>query len=406
MDVVQLWKDRSKGFWGEAIRYLRLLGNSGFMFSLYALFLAGGYFYPAFIEWLPDTFPAALVIAGLFTYLLTRCPIRTFLKRGDLVFLLPLEPRLQPFFRNSVMYSVIMQSVTIAVIFLLLGPLFEDRVSPETSYFYSVLALLLLVNAWNNAARWAEVRLQEEEKRRLHAGVRGVINAVFCGFLFTTAPFWLIGAVCVIMACLYSFYHISLLRQHPLKWEVLLEMEEKRLSAFYRFVQSFTDVPHIKMSVKRRRFLTAISDRLLWRSGSVYYVLYGKAFIRSGEYFGMYMRLLLVGALVMYAFPYDWFRLGVGLLFLYMTSVQLRSLWYHLDITIWPDLYPVSWKEKKSAFQLLLKQLLIFQTFLLAIIYWLVGTSLLPGFLLLAAGIGAVFLLTSRVSSKNSRSVH
>ncbi|MFB4163748.1 ABC transporter permease [Alteribacillus sp. JSM 102045] len=401
MDVTRLWEERSKGFWNEAVRYLRLLGNSGFMFSLYALFLAGGYFYPSFIEWLPEAFPVILVLVGIFTYLLTRCPLRTFLKEGDLVFLLPLETKLSSYFRKSVIYSFVLQSVTLTIILLLLGPLFQDRVSSDNSYIYIVLFFLLVGNAWNNAAHWAEVRIQDEDKRKKHIAVRSLFNAVFCYFLFASAPLWFVISVLMIMVFLYVFYHKKLLKLHPLKWEVLLRLEEKRLSAFYRFVQSFTDVPHIKMGVKQRRLLSAISDRFLWKSGSVYSVLFGKAFIRSGEYFGMYMRLLLTSALVMYAFPSEWFRLGAGLLFLYMTSVQLKTLWHHLDTAMWPDLYPVSNTEKQIAFRRLTKKLLIFQTVLLTAVYWLVSVTVMPGFVILAAGL--IFSVTYPVYNRKRR---
>ncbi|WP_158737570.1 ABC transporter permease [Alteribacillus sp. YIM 98480] len=402
MDVTDLWEERSKRFWNEAIRYLRLLGNSGFMFSLYALFLAGGYFYPSFIEWLPETFPVPFVLTALFTYLLTVCPLRTFLKEGDLVFLLPLEQQLKSYFRKSVIYSIVMQSVPLAILLLLTGPLFQDRVSSNTSYLYIVLFLLLAGNIWNYAVRWAEIRIQDDDKRKAHIGGRALINAIYCYFLFVAAPLWFVLTVLLIMVFLYGFYHIKLLRNHPLKWELLLRLEEKRLSAFYRFVQSFTDVPHIKMAVRRRRWLSAAADRYLWNSGSIYSVLFGKAFIRSGEYFGMYVRLLLTSALVMYAFPSEWVRLGAALLFLYMTSVQLKTLWHHLDTIMWPDLYPVSYHEKESAFKQLMKKLLIFQTILLTVVYWIVSVSVLPGLLILAAGF--TFSLTYPVY-KGKRSV-
>ncbi|RSL29514.1 ABC transporter permease [Salibacterium salarium] len=404
MDVNHLWGDRIKAFWNEAIRYLRLLGNSGFMFSLYALFIAGGYFYPSFIEWLPDTLPVPFILAGIFTYMLTKCPLRTFLKEGDLVFLLPLEPKLKDYFRKSVLYSFIMQSLAMAIIFLLLGPLFQDRVNDGSGYLYTVLFLLLAANLWNYASYWAEVRMQEETKRTLHAAARVVINAVLTSLLFIDAVIWFPAAVFLIMIFVYVFYYYPLLNQHLLKWELLLQLEQKRLSVFYRFVQSFTDVPHVKAGVKRRKWLTALTDQFLWKNNSVYKVLFGKAFIRSGEYLGMYVRLLIAGGLVMYAFPNDWFRFGVALLFIYMTSVQLRTLWHHLDVMMWPDLYPIPIDDKHSAFLHIVKRLLFFQTVLLTIVYGIVGMTILPGILVFI--IGVLFCYFYPVFKKDKERTH
>ncbi|MDQ0299864.1 ABC-2 type transport system permease protein [Salibacterium salarium] len=387
MDVNNLWGDRVREFWNEAIRYLRLLGNSGFMFSLYALFIAGGYFYPSFIEWLPEAIPVSFILAGVFTYMLTKCPLRTFLKEGDLVFLLPLEPKLKNYFRNSVLYSFIMQSIAMAIIFLLLGPLFQDRVNEDSGYLYSVLFCILVANLWNYASFWAEARIQTETIRNVHVVARVVINAGLTTLLFHNAAFWYPAAVFLIMLFVYLFYYYPLLTQHLLKWELLLALEQKRLSIFYRFVQSFTDVPHVKAGVKRRKWITSLTDSFIWKNNSVYKVLFGKAFIRSGEYLGMYTRLLVTGGLVMYAFPNDWFRLGVALLFVYMTSVQLRTLWHHLDVMMWPDLYPVSISNKQLAFRHIAKRLLLFQTVLLSIVYGIVGSAVLPGTLVLVIGL-------------------
>ncbi|MFZ4451864.1 ABC transporter permease [Salibacterium aidingense] len=386
MDIASLWGDRVKAFWNEAIRYLRLLGNSGFMFSLYALFLVGGSFYPSFIDWLPEAVPVSFLFAVLFTYLLTRCPLRTFLKEGDLVFLLPLENQLKGYFHKSVMYSFIMQSFSMTIVYLVLGPLFKNRVADDGLYLYVVLLFLLLINLWNYVSIWAEARIQEDAGRQKHAAARAVLNFAAAYLLFQHAALWFPLAVLLLMLFVYLFYYYPLLRRHLLKWEVLLKLEEKRLSVFYRFVQSFTDVPNIKGGIKRRKWLTVLTDRWLWRNTSVYRVLFGKGFIRYGEYLGMYVRLLLAGGLVMYAFPNDWFRVAAALLFLYMTSVQLRTLWHHLDTAMWPDLYPVSLQQKQTSFQEMVKILLLFQTVLLTIVYSLVASSLMPGLIVLGTG--------------------
>ncbi|MGY4690481.1 ABC transporter permease [Salibacterium sp. K-3] len=387
MNIQSLWEDRVKAFWNQAIRYLRLIGNSGFMFSLYALFLAGGYFYPSFIEWLPEAVPVPLLFAAVFTYLLTRCPLRTFLKEGDLVFLLPLERRLKSYFRKSVMYSFLFQSAGMVILFLLLGPLFRDRIAGDHTYMYIVLLLLLLMNAWNYAAFWAEARFQEETVRLKHTAGRALLNIAGAYLLFQGTSLWFPASILVLMVFLYTFYYYPLLGRYLLKWEVLLQLEEQRLSAFYRFVRSFTDVGYVKTVVKRRRWLNAPVDRWIWSRGSVFTILFSKSFIRSGEYLGMYVRLTLAAGLVMYAFPNDWFRMAAALLFLYMTSVQLRTLWHHFDVLIWPDLYPVSLETKQKDFKTLVKMLLIIQTVLLTMVYLLTAGSLPPGMILLGTGL-------------------
>ena len=101
----------------------------------------------------------------------------------------------------------------------------------------------------------------------------------------------------------------------------------------------------------------------------------------------MYIRLLFAGGLVMYAFPSDWVKIATALLFIYMTGVQLKTLWHHLDTTIWPDLYPTSLKEKERSFQQIVKILLVTQTVMFFFVYWLVGSLYILAVVILLGGI-------------------
>lgn len=387
MDCTTLWKERAIAFRNEAFRYFRLIGNSGFMFSLYALFLAGGYFYPSFIAWLPDYFPVGTAFTLVFAYLLTKSPLRTFLKEGDVVFLLPLETKMKNYFHRSIIYSIFVQFGAIAFLFLILGPLFQARVMDDTRYFLLVFLFLLMSKWWNNYAKWAELRLQDKRERRFSMVGRFIINIIYFYFLFVALSLPFTVVILIIKGVLYIFYYRPLLFKHPLKWLLLIEEESDRVARFYRFVQSFTDVPFRKAKLKRRKALSLFIDRFVWKRNNVFNVMFWKAFIRSGDYLGMYIRLLIVGSLVMYAFPSEWVRGAVFLLFLYMTSVQLKTIRTHYDVLLWPDLYPVSSNEKKKAFIPFMQILLFVQTCLFAVVYLIVGESIGLLLLLLLLGI-------------------
>ena len=43
-----------------------------------------------------------------------------------------------------------------------------------------------------------------------------------------------------------------------LKWDLLIAQEEKRMASFYRLANLFTDVPKLKDTVKRRKWLDII----------------------------------------------------------------------------------------------------------------------------------------------------
>lgn len=383
----RLWEERAGEFAGTAMRYLRLVANSGFMFSIYALFLVGGFMYPAFLEWLPAYVPVLELFTLLFTYFLTRNPIRTFLKEADMVFLLPVENQLRSYFRKSVVYSYTLQSLFIVLLYFILGPLYQNRLFEESNSFLLVLVIILAVKGWNIASAWAEWRLQDHRVRFGLLAGRVILTASLLYIVFADASWLMTVILLAVMAGVYAFWHGRLAKKYALKWEAVFLMEQRRLSSFYRFIQSFADVPFIKSPVKRRRWLSGLAERMPFQKDKAYRYMYVKAFVRSGEYLGMYARLLLVGCLVMYAFPFEWLRVLVSVLFVYLTGVQLRTLWYHFDTNIWPDLYPLALSEKEYSFQFLVLRLLMLQSVLFAGAYLLLGTYMLFSLFILGAGL-------------------
>ncbi|PSL45151.1 ABC-2 type transport system permease protein [Salsuginibacillus halophilus] len=388
MSPEKLWGERVQAFWDTAFRYLRLIGNSGFMFALYILVLVGSYYYSTFLEWLPETFPVVFILAAVFSLLLTRSPVRTFLKEGDLVFLLPLEMRLRSYFRASVLYSAAFQTAGIVVLMVVLSPLFLDRISSDGSYWFYTVALLALAKLWNSACRWAEYRLQDTKTRDMHVWLRLIVNAVFTFLLFQAAPLYFTLIVLAAMVFVYKFYYEPLLSKHRVKWQQVLEMEERLLTTFYRMANMFTDVPHIKGTVKERRWISRWVDRLPYRRQSVFTFMYAKAFIRARDYFGIYIRLTTAAAVFIYASPNVWLAFGLLFLFIFMTGQQLLTLYFHFDTKALPDLYPLPHGLKRSSFLTLVEQLLLVQTVVSAVMLFVFHTAWLPFALGLLAGSG------------------
>lgn len=55
-DGMSLWRERVGSYWNEAIRYLRLIANSGFLFTVYVLLLIGSVYYSRLLDSLPESF--------------------------------------------------------------------------------------------------------------------------------------------------------------------------------------------------------------------------------------------------------------------------------------------------------------------------------------------------------------
>ncbi|MCL7746994.1 ABC transporter permease [Halalkalibacter alkaliphilus] len=361
-DGMTLWRERVNAYWNMAIRYLRLIGNSGFLFTVYVLIIIGSYYYSVFLDWLPESFPAVWVFVAVFAHLLTRSGVRTFVKPADVVFLLPYESKLGAYFQSSKWYSIGLQSGVILLVLVVLSPLFSEYLAADVGSLFLVLVLLIVAKGWNVFASFEEQRFQSESDRRSHFLLRGGINIAFTYLLFSGANLIYILAVYVIMAALYYFYYQKLAKQLSIKWDHLIEVEQGMLLFFYRIANAFTDVPQLRNKVRPRNYLKGILPVITDSKKSVYHYLFAKSFIRANDYLGIYVRLVIISAVILLALPSGWLQLVVLLLFMHMVTNQLSTIWYHYDTNMWVDLYPVRNDEKKDALTQLSFRLLLIMT--------------------------------------------
>ncbi|GAK11289.1 LOW QUALITY PROTEIN: ABC transporter, permease protein EscB [Geomicrobium sp. JCM 19039] len=386
MNIEQLFSDRRQAFWNVSIRYIRLMANSGLMAAVLALILIIGLYYQNFLDWLPQDFPVLLVLTVLFAYMLTRSPIRTFFQSGDLVYLLPLEAKLDRYTRQAQVYSWTIQSAVFVFVLFLLGPLYIDRLSPEFSHLLMTIAVFLVAKAWNIQAQW-----QNYEANTLQTnGNSG------CGFTSLRCLFWSLSLCLVLlllMGFLLAFYYRPKMKNHQLKWDQLIELEEQTLNSFYRFANAFTDVPHLKSRVRKRSMLANQWERLHNKSSNTYVYLYGKTFARSGDYFGIFVRLAIVGALLVYATPgeWQWLAVAISVLFTYITGSQLVTIYYHHRTIVWPDLYPVHQHVREQSVQSFVRTLMAAQIFWLTLITGI--TSMSVAYAMMALFLGLLLVI-------------
>ncbi|MDY0407822.1 ABC transporter permease [Paracerasibacillus soli] len=139
---------------------------------------------------------------------------------------------------------------------------------------------------------------------------------------------------------------------------------------FYRIANLFTDVPHLRNTTKKRHWLVSLlTNRIPLEKQRTYEYLYRITFIRSGDYLGMYIRLIIIGGLAIYFVPNMWLKVIFGLLFLYMSIFQMTTLYRHHRMLIWIDLYPVSLAERQKALLQFMTQLSMIQTIIFALIF-------------------------------------
>jgi ABC-2 type transport system permease protein len=366
-DDNKLWRERFGQRTKDLGKYLRYIFNGHLMVVLLFLLGSAAYYYQNWVKGLPDNFPSEIIMAICIGLFLTYSPVYNFLLEADQVFLLPLENKMKRYFYRSGVISFIFQGYILLLVLAVFMPMFARVSSSGFRPFFPFLIVLLVVKAWNLASSWRIQYFIQPSIYRWDAIVRYFINASFAFLLFKQANPLILVAIAVVMVLYFRSFYIRTKNSY-LKWDLLINQEEKRMNSFYRLANLFTDVPTLKDTVKRRKWLDFLLRSIAFSQEKTYHYLYTRTFLRSGDYLGLFVRLTVIGGIAIYFLSFGLGQVLLAVLFLYLTGFQLLPLWNHHQNKLWVDLYPVHANYKKSAFYSLLMVTLIVQTIIFTII--------------------------------------
>ncbi|AAP08038.1 MULTISPECIES: ABC transporter permease EcsB [Bacillus] len=383
MNSTALWKERFRQFLKEVRTYSKYVFNDHLKFIFVFIIGAGAYYYQQWLQTLTTSFPTALVMAVLIGLVLTAGSIQTLLKEADLVYLLPVEEKLKPYFTKAFLFTFMIQLYIIAIVAAALAPLYFQQIKQTGAGYIWIVLAFVIVKAWNLFVAWEKSFLTDQNIQRADWFIRFILNGLFVYFLVERTSVLFIGGIVLLMVLYLAIMH-QMVKGKPLNWEYLISEEGKKMMLLYRIANMFVDVPALKERVSRRKWLDFILSII--GEKRTYLYLYTRTFLRSGNYFGLYVRLLALGGVILYFIPFLYGRFIVSLIFLYLIGYQLLTLWKHHRMKIWLDLYPVGGEEKKKDFLTLLNAILITGSVIFTIIFALATKDfMMTGILLIVS---------------------
>ncbi|MCP8615514.1 ABC transporter permease [Salirhabdus salicampi] len=396
----ELWKKRLTSHVKELGRYMRLMFNDHLAFALLFFVAASAYYYQQWIQTLPRTFPVEWIMAITLGILLTHSPVRTLLKEADTVFLLPAEHKLKPYFNKSLVYSISIQMYWLVLVVAAVAPLYLSVTNQHAVWLLYLLIVLFVFKAWNILASWWMLKQRDRQSHFFDVLVRLLLN-IFTIFFFLQGNAYLYATITTVMFVGILLFNYMTTAKKGLAWDVLIEKDMARMQSFYRLANLFTDVPHLKQRVKKRRFLVRFLVSLVpFKHEGTYDYLYRITFARSSDYLGMYVRLFLLAAFFIFWIPSVWFKLVFALLFIYLSGFQLLTLWNHYRTMDWLDLYPIPKNVRQRAITHLLLQLLVVKTFLLGLLIAMAASWQEMVLLWILGGLFTMFFIQFYVKKK------
>lgn len=344
----ELWQKRRQAYHKRLLKYLRYVLNDHFVLALLFICGAVAYNYNNFLK----TYALSqglgwtrIIIALILGLALSFGRLATFLEPADLVFLAPKESDLKHYLKKSFVYTSLVCLCEQAVFYLLLCPYLKIILNFSLGQLICLgLSQLLLKELglyWDYLRGFAP--LKQVGFMKLASLILVVLASYFpLGGLILSGGFWL--------GCLYGLK----VNQQVVAWKFLIEKEAARMQGLYRFFNLFTDVNLVTTSAKRRKYL----DWLL-PTRPAYTFLYLRGFMRTSEYLGIYLRLTVLGSLLLIFIKNYYLACGVAGLFLYLIGLQLFSLSDRYQEIVFVYLYPLSDKQQLREFSGVLLRLLV-----------------------------------------------
>src|SRR5699024_3015339 len=227
-DSGKIFKERLNGHIKELGRYLKYIFNGHLAVVMFFVIAALAYYYQRWLAQLPENFPTALVIAVVFGLLVSYSPVRTLLKKPDLVFLIAAEHKMKPYFQRAIIYSYTTQLYMLFLAAAALGPLYFTSYPEQSGRAYlAIVGLLLLFKAGNLLANWWMLQIQDGRSRTIDLLARTLINMVT--FYFIVSGELLFAAVSIALFVIIFLYDYSLFRKASLNWDLLIQKDESQM---------------------------------------------------------------------------------------------------------------------------------------------------------------------------------
>ncbi|EHE85992.1 bacterial ABC transporter EcsB family protein [Latilactobacillus curvatus CRL 705] len=362
-----LWQKRVQKHIQEQVKYLRLVFNDHFVIAIIFLLGALGYTYANAVKgldprawWLKPVLSLVLLAAVSFGRL------ATLLKEADSVFLLPKESGLVTYLKSARLYSSWLPLIAMAFVTLLVAPLLLITKTVPAWHIAVVLITLVIIKD-----RRFSIQLRQWYQADETQATKGLSLILDLAIIASQLYQWL-NLVGVLVALGLAYYQrqqlVRVQKTQLFDWLAAVGAEDSRMGRIYRLYNLFTDVPGLSSQVKRRRYLDGLLKPITAKPANTYLYLYARGFLRGTEFSGLYIRLVVLGGIILCFSHIWWLSLALGLLLIYLVGFQLLPFYNQYDQIIFTHLYPVPTTKRIQAFSQLMRTLLLLQALLFSVI--------------------------------------
>ncbi|MCD8819813.1 ABC transporter permease [Staphylococcus gallinarum] len=387
----QLFIQRKREIAKEKRYYNKFIFNGHF--SVFLVILLGAFImgYAGWLQSIPKHINYAL-IASVVMAVISIFPIRTLLKDADRLFLLPFEKHMAEYMKQSISYSYFTRIGLQILMIVILFPLFYV-LNGQTFGFYvifAILALLLpllgLVLKW----LWYKYKLESWSLYTLLLIIYTSSYYVALGVKSIAS----IAAVFILIGLAFILYKST--DKHLFPWEKLIKIEQQHHMNYYKFVNMFTDVKHLKETAVRRSYLDPLLTTPIqkkFNAQHMYLYLFTRSFARGKDAFHIILRLVVIAIILIIWLQQPVVALIIGSLFMYIILLQMAQFYTQQAYGLWPQVWPVPDSKVIRGYEQFLNRLMFIIGIIFLIVYFIVNPTY--GFA------GVIFFLVGWLTVRN-----
>ena len=359
-----VWAKRFEHYMNEVMKYMRFVFTGHIAIVLVFILGAGGYQYSEWLKVVDEKFPAEWVIALIIGAVVSFSRPITLLKEPDQVYLLPLESQMPNYFKKALNWTFWSQLLLPVLLFIVTIPLLKAVTELSVAAIWSVVLYVIVLKYIHVRAEFNYRYVSRGHSVALDRIVRIVVSIVAIHSALTMGLF---SIVFLLILAYYAFTLYKKIKNQPVPYEHFIKLEQNRMMSFYRFANYFTEVPHLKGSVKRRAWLDVAYQSIRYKKNNAQGYLVYRTFIRTDDHFYLWVRLTVISAIIAMFVTIPFVTWIVVAAMSFATTLQLKyallsSGEFRMDM-----LYPVPRETRMQAVGKLLRSLSVVQAIIVTL---------------------------------------
>lgn len=331
-----IFKNRQQTNFKKNSKYLPYVFNDHFILIVIILIGYLAYLYANNLKIILQIKPFILQVLIIFLlfFELHSFKFVTYLEKPDQNFLLPIINNINDSFVFATVYSLILPVFTFTFTAIILTPILHGIKSS-----FNFLSILILIFGLT-ILQWAIFICFQQ---KIYGKIKDK-GFLICKEIILVCTLALIFLPCDWLFLLITLTEVILLKCYDhlkpnsiLQINIAISEEEKRQSRILRLFSLFIDLPNKQIPVKRRKYLDFFK-----KFNSNLQNLFLLTFLRSGNYLGLFLRILIINYIVNFFVKDFIVAIVINFTLLYLLLFQLIPIYQQTIDNIYINIFPIA----------------------------------------------------------------